>query len=76
MEDWSAYDDRKTQAGRDLAFFSVEESWEIEYLIRKIRKYKPDVSDGEIKAAIAYCSRSIPGHKPRKAFVECVMDRL
>jgi hypothetical protein len=75
-EDWSEYDNRKIRDGRDLAFFSCEESWEVDFLIRQIRKHKPQVSDADVKSAISYCCRSIPGNKPRNAFVECVMDRL
>ena len=75
-EDWSEYDNRKISDGRDRAFFSCEESWEVEFLVRQIRKHKPMKSDAEVKSAIAYCCRFIPGNKPRKAFVECVMDRL
>jgi hypothetical protein len=75
-EDWSDYDNRKIRGKKDSAFFSCEESWEVEYLVAKIQKYKPLKTQSEIKAAIAYCCNSIPGNKPRNAFVECVMGRL
>ena len=75
-EDWSDYDARKIAGKKHIFFFSCEESWEVEWLLAKIWKYKPLKTESEIKAAIAYCCRSIPGYKPRKAFVECVMDRL
>jgi len=75
-EDWTDYDNKKIRDKRDANFFSCEEDWEVEYLVRKIRKYKPNKTDLEIRQAIAHCCRAIPGNKPRKSFVECVMDRL
>ena len=75
-EDWTDYDNKKITDRRDARYFSCEESWEVEYLTRKIKKFKKDKTDLEIRQAIAYCCRIIPGNKPREQFVKCVMGRL
>ncbi len=74
-ENWSDYDDKKKKT-RDASFFSCEESWEREYLIRKIRKVYPQYSEAAITAAISACCMQVRAPRPRKAFVECVMERL
>lgn len=74
-EDWKDYDDRKIRGREDAAFFSCEEPWEVDYLVKKIRKYKNN-SETEIRNAIAACCKTVPAPRPRKAFVECVMSKL
>lgn len=74
-EDWSDYDDRKKKR-TDAQFFSCEESWEREYLVRKIRKVYPQYSEAAITAAISACCLEVRAPRPRKNFVECVMRRL
>jgi hypothetical protein len=74
-EDWSEYDNRKITDKKDAGFFSCEESWEVDYLTKKIRK-NINRADWEIRQAIADCCKSVTGNKPRKEFVECVMTKL
>ncbi|REC49942.1 MULTISPECIES: hypothetical protein [Chryseobacterium] len=74
-DDWSDYDDRKKKKG-DANFFACTESWEVDYLVRKIRKQHPEISELRIREAISSCCRTIPGNKPRKEFVECVAGKL
>jgi hypothetical protein len=74
-EDWSDYDDRKKRH-TDARYFSCEESWEREYLVRKVRKIYPQYSEIAINAAIAACCSEVPAPRPRVRFVECVMRRL
>jgi hypothetical protein len=74
-ENWSDYDDRKKRHA-DARFFSCEETWEREYLVKKIRKVYPQYSEGSIEAAISACCLEIKAPRPRPAFVECVMRRL
>ena len=74
-EDWSDYDDRKKKR-TDAQFFSCEESWEREYLVRKIRKVYPQYSEAAITAAVSACCLEVRAPRPRKTFVECVMRRL
>lgn len=73
-EDWSQYDNRKKK-WEDRFFFSCEESWEVDYLVNKIKKYKP-FTELQIRNAIAACCKIVPAPRPRKTFVECVMSKL
>ena len=75
-EDWSEYDQKKIRDGRDGRFVSCEESWERDYILRKVRRHVPRRTDAEIKAAIEHCCRTVAGNKPRGPFMECVMGRL
>ncbi len=75
-EDWSDYDNRKIRDQRDRNYFACEEQWERDYLIKKIRRLYPQYSEERIKQAIDQCCRTVAAPRPRKAFVECVMQRL
>lgn len=74
-EDWSDYDDRKKKHD-DARYFSCEESWETDYLVKKIHKNHPEISQDQIRAAIKQCCNTVAAPRPRKTFVECVMKRL
>jgi len=39
-EDWSDYDDKKKKH-EDAKYFSCEEPWEVDYLVRKLKKHYP-----------------------------------
>lgn len=74
-EDWSVYDDKKKK-WEDRFFFSCEESWEVDYLVAKIRKAYPLKSEASIRAAISSCCKEVPAPRPRDKFVRCVMSKL
>ena len=74
-EDWSEYDNKKKKK-EDRLFFSCEEQWEVDYLVKKIRKHEPYKTDDAIKRAIASCCKEIPAPRPRDKFVRCVMSKL
>jgi hypothetical protein len=74
-EDWSDYDQKKKKK-EDARYFSCEEDWETEYLIRKIKKVHPEISTEKIAAAIKACCNSVPAPRPRERFVLCVTTRL
>jgi hypothetical protein len=74
-EDWSEYDNRKKRY-TDSKFFSCTESWEVDYLVRKITKVYPAYSESIVRAAIGSCCAMTSPNHPRPAFVECVMNRL
>ena len=74
-DDWSDYDNKKKK-GADRLFFSCEESWEVDYLVAKIRKIYPLKSESAIRAAITSCCKEIPAPRPRDKFVRCVMGKL
>ncbi|PTB96224.1 hypothetical protein C9994_08365 [Marivirga lumbricoides] len=75
LSGWQEYDDRKKK-GVDARFFSCSEDWEVEYLIQKIRKANPQLSEGEVYSAIRECCRTIEAPRPRKEFVACVIAKL
>jgi hypothetical protein len=74
-EDWSEYDNKKKKE-QDRKFFSCDEEWEQDYLIKLIRKKHPEQNRDEILRAIVLCCKSVPAPRPRKEFVACVMKRL
>lgn len=74
-EDWEDYDDRKKKK-EDRIYFSCDEEWEIDYLVKKIHKRYPSIETDRIRAAIGQCCNSVPAPRPREKFVECVMKRL
>ncbi len=75
-EDWSQYDDRKNRGGSDRNHFACSEAWEVDYLIGKIRKHHPGISEARIRAAITSCCSEISAPRPRAKFVTCVMQKL
>ncbi|MEB0263389.1 MULTISPECIES: hypothetical protein [unclassified Mucilaginibacter] len=74
-EDWSEYDNRKKK-WEDRLFFSCEESWEVDYLVRQMKKHFPYTSEQTIRNAIASCCQTVKAPRPRKEFVECVSSKL
>lgn len=73
-EDWSDYDNRK-KVHTDARYFACTESWEVDYLARKIMKVSGYCEAG-IRNVITNCCRTVGSPHPRPAFVECVMKRL
>ena len=74
-EDWSEYDNKKKKY-EDRFFFSCEESWEVDYLVKTIRKAHPQFSEQLIRSAISHCCQTVSAPRPRDKFVTCVMNRL
>jgi len=72
-DDWSDYDNKKKE---DRKYFSCEEAWEVDYLVKKIKKFNPNKSEVTIRQAIHTCCRLVPAPRPRAAFVACVMGKL
>lgn len=74
-EDWEDYDNRKLK-GQDKKFFSCTEPWEVDYLVKKIKKHYPNYSETTIRNAIASCCKTVEAPRPRKEFVACVVSKL
>ena len=74
-DNWSDYD-KKKKKWEDRFFFSCEESWEVDYLVSKIRKIYPLKSESAIRAAITSCCKEILAPRPRDKFVHCVMGKI
>lgn len=75
-DDWSEYDDRKKRGGSDKRDFACTESWEVEYLIRKIQRHHPNIATDQIRIAIKACCNQVGAPHPRPAFISCVMKKL
>lgn len=74
-EDWEDYDNKKKK-GIDARFFSCDEDWEIDYLLKKIKKHLPAKTNAEIEEAIQSCCKTVQAPRPRQEFVKCVFNRL
>jgi hypothetical protein len=74
-ENWSDYDNRKKKL-EDRFFFSCDESWEVDYLVSKIKKNYPLKTETAIRAAITSCCKDVPAPRQRDKFVRCVMSKL
>ena len=74
-ESWSDYDNKKKR-WEDRFFFSCEESWEVDYLVAKIKRIYPAKSESAIRAAIISCCKEVSAPRPRDKFVRCVMSKL
>lgn len=75
LENWSDYDDRKKKYA-DARFFSCTESWEVDYLVKKVKETSSSLSEASIRKAIEECCRSLRAPYPRDQFVRCVVQRL
>ena len=76
LEDWSDYDDKTIRDGRDGRFFACEEKWEVDYLVRRIKKEYPLLVEEAIRSAISACCQTVRAPRPRRIFVDCVLKRL
>lgn len=74
-ESWADYDNKKKRY-IDRFYFACEESWEVDYLVAKIKNIYPFKTDSAIRAAIYSCCREVQAPRPRDKFVRCVMSKL
>ena len=74
-EDWEDFDDRKIRDKRDRSKFSCDEPWEVDYLVKVIKKRNPSLSEASIRQAITSCCNS-GASRQRDEFVKCVMSKL
>ncbi|MEO8403000.1 MAG: hypothetical protein ABI480_00335 [Chitinophagaceae bacterium] len=75
-DDWSAYDDRKIRDKRDSAKFSCKESWEVNYLVKIVRRHYPQHTKLQVLKAIESACNNLKTPRVRKEFVEMVMQKL
>ena len=73
--DWSDYDSRKI-AYDDRFNFSSEESWEVDYLVNKIRNFNRDKPEAAIRQAIESCGKEIRSPRSRSVFIMAVMEKI
>jgi hypothetical protein len=75
-EDWTDYDNKKIRDKRDGKYFSCGEEWEVNHLLKKIKKHYPSHSDTEILNVIKSCCKSVAAPRPRETFIDCVIFKL
>ncbi len=76
QDDWSEYDNKKIRGGSDRNNFACTESWEVDYLVKKINKHHSNHSETRIRDAIIHCCQIIGSPHPRDKFITCVLKRL
>lgn len=75
-ENWSDYDNKKIRDKRDSRYFACDETWEVDYLFKKIKKHFPFHNDTQIFNAIRSCCKTVAAPRPRTEFVKCVIEKL
>lgn len=76
LQNWKEYDQRKTVSGSDPRFFNCLDSWEIEFLIKKIQHIYTFIPDNMIKKAITKACAEDTLRKDREKFVSAVLEHL
>jgi hypothetical protein len=66
----------KNKPRRHRSIFACTESWQVEHLVKVVRKAYPVYSEQEVRAAVTACCLTVGAPHPRQAFVECVMRRV
>ena len=74
-DDWKDYDNRKAREKSDQSMFRCNETWEINYLVSKIRKHHP-FPEAAVRDAIASCCNGFPSYRRRAEFVHCIIEKL
>jgi hypothetical protein len=73
-DDWSEYSSKKEPNTANI--FICENTWEIDFLSKLIKKHHPEFKEEDIMNAIRVCCRPSEISKSREEFVECVMSNL
>ncbi len=75
-EEWMDYDNRKIRDGRDASKISCDETWELDYIIKKLQKHYPQKTEFEIRSAMSTCCSLLKAPRNRTDFMQCVTSRL
>ena len=75
QDDWSAYDRAKSTYIERFVFDGTE-SWEVDYLAGKIRKFNPSLTISFIRSVILTCHDQMPAPRQRDQFVRFVMTKI
>lgn len=73
---WSEYEQRKNAEDADPMVFSPEQPWELNYLIRIVRKQFNEYTETAIFLSIRNATKSLPAPRKRDAFVHFVIRDL
>lgn len=74
--DWSDYNLRKTEEGRNVNDFSCKTEWEVEYLKEKIKSIFPNYTDESILMAIRKCCHLLKSPHNRTEFIIEVLNLI
>ncbi len=73
---WKTYDERKATTNQDPAIFCPEQLWEFNYLLDQIIRSSPDLDPIMVMLAIRQATRETVAPRPRKYFIEAVMESI
>lgn len=73
---WEPYNNRKVQTGQDPNWFSPEELWEFDYLVKMIQETKPHLDELTVILAMREGMRKTVAPRPRNHFIELVMENI
>jgi hypothetical protein len=76
LASWEAYDLKKCQVKEDPAVFCPEQLWEFNYLLDSITNTHPTLDPIMVMLAIRQATRNTVAPRPRKYFVQVVMDSI
>ncbi len=76
LDDWSEYDNRKLRNNKEVYFVDFNHEWEVEYIIEKIKKFDPYMSNGQILDAITACYLKLSNPINRKQCLEYIIPIL
>jgi hypothetical protein len=70
--DWEEHDNRRIRDGRDRGKVSCEEPWEVDYILKVIRRDHPTIAETNIRKAISECCKTIQAPRFRDQFLNCL----
>jgi hypothetical protein len=73
---WELYNEKKTLAGQDPAYFSPEELWEFDYLVNMIHGERPHLEQLTVILAVREGMRRTIAPRPRQHFIDLVMNNI
>ncbi len=75
-EDWTDYDNRKIRDGRDASKVACDETWELDYIVKKLQEHFPQKTEFEIRSAMSTCCSLLKAPRNRTEFINCVTAKL
>ncbi|MBO9571215.1 MAG: hypothetical protein J7497_03255 [Chitinophagaceae bacterium] len=73
---WTEYEKRKLSEDGDPSVFSPDHPWELNYLIRLIRKNYSEYTETAAFLSIRQATKGLPAPRKREDFVRFVVEDL
>ncbi len=73
---WQTYEEKKNVVNEDPTIFCPEQLWEFNYLLDKITSISPELDPIMIMLAIRKATRETVAPRPRKYFIEVVIESI